>query len=228
MENKAPKKKEKSKAKKVVSIVLTVLLVVILATVGGLLIHIKTADDPSVFGYGIYTVVSGSMTPTIMIGDVLLVKKVEDPASLKKGDVITFNGRGKLEGKVVTHRIVSEGVVDGQIVTAGDANYGLTDDPITFDDVIGRVVKKSGLLRLVHNAFTSKVGFALIVFIPLLILLIVQVVNFVRACKMDKDGNVKGEEAPEVSKEEQDRRLIEEYLKRQKRLRDAEKKKKDK
>ena len=55
-----------------------------------------------------------------------------------------------------------------------------------------------------------------------------QVVNFVRACKMDKDGNVKGEEAPEVSKEEQDRRLIEEYLKRQKRLRDAEKKKKDK
>ena len=216
-------KKPRSRKKRVVTIVLTVLLVLIILAGVGIVVHIKTAKDPSIFGYGIYTVVSGSMTPTLKVGDVILVKKAESPADLQKGDIITFRGQGKLSGKVVTHRIVSDGVeADGSIVTCGDANYGLQDDPITFDDVIGKMVHKSNFLYVLHAAFTSKVGFALIVFVPLLILLIYQFVNFVRACKMDKDGKVKGEKDAELSQEEIDQKLIEEYLKRQKRIKDAE------
>ena len=205
---------------------MTVLLVVVLILGVAAIVHIKTAQDPSIFGYGIYTVISGSMEPTLNVGDVILVKKVSDPASLNKEDIITFRGRGKLEGKVVTHRIVSEGVeANGFITTCGDANYGINDDPIVFEDVIGKMVRKLSFLQFLHSLFKSKVGFAVIIFIPLLVLLIFQVVNFVRACKMDKDGNVKGEE-PAETEEEEKRKLIEEYLKRQKRIKDAENKKK--
>ncbi|MBQ9370514.1 MAG: signal peptidase I [Clostridia bacterium] len=220
------KEKKPISAKRVVSIVLTVLFVVIIVATVIALVHIKTAKDPSLFGYGVYTVVSGSMTPTLRVGDVIFVKKVTDPAELAKGDIITFRGQGKLAGKVVTHRIVSDGVeADGKITTCGDANYGLQDDPITMDDVIGKMIRKATVFSALHRAFTSKVGFALIVIVPLMILLIIQFVNFVRACKMDKDGHVK-EEDTEPSQEEKDRQLIEEYLKRQKRIRDAENKKK--
>ena len=218
------KEKKPISAKRVVSIVLTVLFVVIIVATVIALVHIKTAKD--LFGYGVYTVVSGSMTPTLRVGDVIFVKKVTDPAELAKGDIITFRGQGKLAGKVVTHRIVSDGVeADGKITTCGDANYGLQDDPITMDDVIGKMIRKATVFSALHRAFTSKVGFALIVVVPLMILLIIQFVNVVRACKMDKDGNVKGEDT-EPSQEEKDRQLIEEYLKRQKRIRDAEQKKK--
>jgi len=220
------KEKKPLTRKKVVSVVLTILLVIVIVAAVIAVVHIKTAKDPSIFGYGVYTVVSGSMTPTLKVGDVIFVKKVTDSAELGKGDIITFRGQGKLSGKVVTHRIVSDGVeANGKITTCGDANYGLQDDPITMDDVIGKMVRKSVVFSALHRAFTSKVGFALIVVVPLSVLLIFQFVNFIRACKMDKDGNVKGEES-EQSQEEKDRQLIEEYLKRQKRIRDAEQKKK--
>ena len=210
-------KKPQSKAKKILSAILTVILV--LLVIGGiaLVVHVKTAKDPSIFGYSVYTVATGSMTPALRVGDVILVKKVTDPKELQKDDIITFYGQGKQSGKIITHRIISEGVEsDGTIHTCGDANYGLADDPIGFEHVIGKMVKKSGALYFLHSAFSSKIGFVLIVFLPLLVLLIIQVVNFARACKMDKDGKVKGEEVPEESEEEKDRKLIEEYLRRQK------------
>lgn len=210
-------KKPQSKVKKILSAVLTAILVLLVIGGVALVIHVKTAKDPSVFGYSVYTVATGSMTPALRVGDVILVKKVTDPKELQKDDIITFYGQGKQSGKIITHRIISEGVEsDGTIRTCGDANYGLADDPIGFEHVIGKMVKKSGALYFLHSAFSSKIGFVLIVFLPLLVLLIIQVVNFARACKMDKDGKIKGEESPEESEEEKDRKLIEEYLRRQK------------
>jgi len=220
------KKKPTSTGKKVTTIILAVLLVVVLVAGVFAIVHVKTSKDPTIFGYGIFTVASGSMTPALKVGDVIFVKKVSSADELEKGDVITFHGRGEKEGKIVTHRIVSEGVEeDGYITTCGDANNGATDTPITLDDVIGKVIRKSVVFSSLHTLFASKVGFALLVVIPLVIMLIYQFVNFVRACKMDKDGNVKGEE-PEETQEEKDRKLVEEYLKRQKRIKDAEKKNK--
>ena len=219
-------KKPKSTGKKVVNIVLTVLLLFILAAAATALIHVKTSKDPTIFGYGVFTVASGSMVPVLEKGDVIIVKKVS-PEDLERGDIITFHGRGEKEGKIITHRIISDGVeTDGYITTQGDANTA-ADTPITAEDVIGRVVRKSAFFAGIHSLFVSKVGFALVVVVPLVILLIYQFANFIRACKMDKDGNVKGEET-EVSQEEKDKQLIEEYLKRQKRIREAEEKEKKK
>ena len=216
-----------TKAKKIGSTVLTVILVLFLALTVYLFVQMKTAKRPNFFGYGVYTVVSGSMVPTLEIGDVIIVEKV-DAEKLRKGDIITFIGRGELAGKVVTHRIISEGVEDGKITTCGDANYGIADKtPIGPSDVLGRYVKTSVVLSLAYKTFRSKVGFALIVFIPLLILLIVQFVNFLYACRMEKKGKNKEEVSPETAvKEKEDeirRKAIEEYLESQKRLEEAEK-----
>ena len=235
VEPSAPTKAKK--ARKIIGRILTVIVAVVLVFCVAVVVQAKGAKKPFLFGKAIYFVVSGSMDPTIKVGEVIIVEKVSSPDDLKKGDIITYNGReGTFAGKVVTHRIISEGVVDGKITTCGDANHGISDPPITYNDVIGRYVKTSVFLTTVYKVFTSKIGFLFIVFIPLLALLVVQIVNFRRACRMDKDGKLPEEKTEEEIKqqaikekeEELKRKAVEEYLASRKRIEKAEKEKRSK
>ena len=228
--SKADKNAEPKKTptwKKVLGGILTAIVVIALIFCVVVVVQAKRSNKPFLFGYATYYVVSGSMEPTIKVGEVILIQKVDNPMELKRDDIITFHGRGgNLEGKVVTHRIVSDGVEDGKITTCGDANYGIKDTPITYEDVIGKYVKTSAFLTGVYSLFSNKYGFLFIVFIPLMILLVVQIVNFRRACKMDKDGKMPEEKSAEEIKEqavkdkeaEIKRKAIEEYLASKKRI----------
>ena len=223
-------KKPPKKWKKVAGWILTALLVLALIFAVILVVQVKSSNMPFIFGYATFYVVSGSMEPTIHVGEVILIERVNSPDELKKGDIITFHGKGgSLEGKIVTHRIVSDGVVDGKITTCGDANHGIADEPIMYNDVIGRYVRTSAVLTTAYAVFTSKYGFLFIVFIPLIILLIVQIVNFRRACRMDKDGKLPEEKSAEEIKAEAvkekeaeiKRKAVEEYLASKKRIEEA-------
>jgi signal peptidase I len=90
-------------------------------------------------GYRAYVVHTGSMTPDLPPGDLLIDAPPTGP--YLKGDVITF----KVEAAsgldpVVTHRVY--GVHGDEIKTKGDAN--LTPDPgtTTRGDVVGEVVRQ--------------------------------------------------------------------------------------
>lgn len=225
---KAPKKK--AKWKKVVGTILTVLVILLVAFCGLFVVQTKMNKKPFLFGYAVYYVVSGSMEPTIMTGEVIIVEKINGEEDLHRNDIITFVGiGGTIDGMTVTHRIVSDGVVNGKITTCGDANHGIKDNPIPYSNVIGKYVRTSSFLTSVYAAFTSKYGFLFIVFIPLVVLLVVQVLNFRRACRMDKDGKLPEEKSAEEIKEEAvkakedeiKRKAIEDYLASKKRLEKA-------
>src|SRR5690242_20627559 len=65
---------------------------------------------PSLFGYKPLTVLSGSMEPKVMTGDMVIVKDV-DPSTLNTGDIVTY----KLQEHVlVTHRIIKKITENGQ------------------------------------------------------------------------------------------------------------------
>ena len=232
----ASKEAPKKTWKKVVGDVLTALVVVFLIFAVVLVVQVKKSQKPFFFGYATYFVLSGSMEPTIMTHDVIIVKKVNDPSDLEKGDIVTFVSGPQYKGMVVTHRLVSEGVVDGMITTRGDntqTNFK-DDDPTPYENVIGKYVRTSRFLTFIYSIFSSKYGFLFIVFIPLLVLLGVQVFNFRRACRMDKDGKMPEEKSAEEVKEqavkqkeeEIKRKAIEEYLASKKRLENAQKEKK--
>lgn len=72
---------------------------------------------PDLFGEKAYIIVSGSMIPTIQIGDVVLVHSTED-ANI--GDVIAF----KRQSKIIVHRVVDEKKINGKTMyqTKGDNN----------------------------------------------------------------------------------------------------------
>ncbi len=94
---------------------------------------------PKVAGATPLTVLSGSMTGTYEIGDVVIVKPVE-PDELAIGDVITFQAQSD-DPTLTTHRIVglafgSEGT---EFVTQGDANNAADLSPIKPAQVRGEV-----------------------------------------------------------------------------------------
>lgn len=58
---------------------------------------------PTVFGYSVFTVKTGSMVPTLPIGCYIVVKHAEAPETLQAGTVTTFRFE---DGTIVTHRII--------------------------------------------------------------------------------------------------------------------------
>jgi signal peptidase len=88
------------------------------------------------FGYEIYTVMSGSMEPEYHVGSLIYVKSV-DVATLKEGDVITFVADEN--NTVITHRI--NGIVyegdELKFRTKGDANNVADGKLVHYKNVLG-------------------------------------------------------------------------------------------
>jgi signal peptidase len=78
---------------------------------------------PLLFPYRIYTVLSGSMEPTIPVGAQVVVLKI-DASEIHVGDIITFD-RPSNPGVLITHRVVAaepDGKGGTQWITKGDNN----------------------------------------------------------------------------------------------------------
>lgn len=85
-------------------------------------------------GFQCYNVISPSMEPEYMVGDLIYVKDV-DPATIKEGDVITFIVNEDLV--VGTHRVVRVDAENQRLYTKGDANEIEDQNPVHFNNVIG-------------------------------------------------------------------------------------------
>lgn len=93
---------------------------------------------PSVLGFTPLTVVSGSMSPGIQTGDLVIIKN--GSSAIKPGDVITY----RLGGVLVTHRVkeIAKNNVQEVFVTQGDANEIPDFEPVDRSQILGRYVMK--------------------------------------------------------------------------------------
>lgn len=89
------------------------------------------------FGYEIYTVMSGSMEPNYHVGSLIYVKPV-DIDELEENDVITFVADEN--NTIVTHRIVEVVNADNgkHFRTKGDANDVPDAKEVHYKNVLGR------------------------------------------------------------------------------------------
>ncbi len=107
---------------------LVVLLVLLLIEVLGAKLQGKV---PSVFGYSVMRIVTGSMEDEIPTGTYILTKKI-DPAEVEVGDIISFySDEQEIRGMPNTHRVaeIVQGDAGIEFITRGDANPG--DDTVT-------------------------------------------------------------------------------------------------
>jgi signal peptidase I len=132
--------------------------------VGSLLFALNQDPRKSLFGYRFYTVLTGSMTPGasnlpggFSAGDMIFVK-MNDPATIKTGDIITYTTDP--DGSAyLTHRVVDiKTEVDGQpglwFITRGDTNR-VDDPPVSANRVIGTKVFSIPMLGAILQQIRS-------------------------------------------------------------------------
>lgn len=111
---------------------------------------------PRLAGYEGYVVVSGSMEPTIPVGSVIYSKKM-DPSLLQTGDVIVFINETR-GATPITHRVVANNPSTGTITTKGDANENVDINPVTYSNVIGKVITHVPKIGFIVARFTTVLG----------------------------------------------------------------------
>jgi signal peptidase I len=119
------------------NLVTTVLFLVLLFMIFVVISSKASGGEPQFLSYQLKTVLSGSMEPTFKTGSIIAVKPVEEPASLKKGDVVTFLQQ---DNTIVTHRIV-EVIKSGDntmFQTKGDNNKDMDTQPILAQNIVAK------------------------------------------------------------------------------------------
>jgi signal peptidase I len=129
---------------------------------------------PNAVGMRSFTVMSGSMEPTIHVGDVVIDKKIR-PLDARPGDVVTFSdptGRKRL----ITHRVRSLRVHGDtvQVVTKGDANNAVERWTVPANGRIGRVELRVWKLGYPLVYAHSRYGLIGLVALPALLLCLVE------------------------------------------------------
>ena len=163
------KKKIIDKTLTIVGIVLCVILIPILIINVTMIIKSYT-NDQEVPGIG----KTESMDPIIKAGDMIICSKIDDPSTLKKGDIISFFDPAGNGVSVVTHRIIEDPVVTEsgklEFITKGDNNNTNDSLPVSEDKVIAIYkFRIPGLGRLSMFMSTTP-GLIICVFCPLLLL----------------------------------------------------------
>lgn len=109
---------------------------------------------PRIFGYQLYTVISGSMEPEIPVGSLVYIKGME-PEDVEEKDVIAFYG-GRDSNAIITHRVVENRVVMGEFITKGDANQTEDMNPVDYNEFIGRVELSIPAVGGIAQSLTSR------------------------------------------------------------------------
>ena len=140
------KKKEHSKINILGYILNFLLFVVAIIMALGIyyIIQIKALQKSyaDMFGYTFFEVATGSMSHTIEIGDVVIVKITPE---VKENDIIVY----KDDKSFITHRLIE--INGDELTTKGDANNS-EDKHITSNQVLGQVIyiiPKVGIWRKV-------------------------------------------------------------------------------
>ena len=159
-------------ARKIINILSTVLLVALVLLVIFIFITRATGNSPSIFGYRVFRVSSGSMEPELSIGDVILVHSVKAD-EISEGDTITYKGKeGDFKDLMITHKVIEEPYEEGGVwyyQTQGIVSGSVKDPLITYDQIQGKLIKKLSALNQIYTFFLSPAG--LLTFILIILVL---------------------------------------------------------
>lgn len=177
------KKEKKELLKKVTSVIINVLLVFLIIL--GLLITFSLL--PIKNNFQILSVHSGSMSPTISVGSLIVIKP---SSSYKVGDIITFKTPNSNKVKdYTTHRLVEIKQNNGNsvFITKGDANKSEDQRSIEPNQVIGREIFKIPWLGYVIGYTKTLPGLILLIVVPATIIVLEESKKIIKEIKKIKN-----------------------------------------
>lgn len=160
--------------------ILGAILLFVFIVVGTLLVqkYVKKSPVPMFAGYGYLIVTSGSMSPTINKGDLIIVKKADE---FKPGNIVTFKNE---EGEIVTHRIINYLNPDDKTVFTTMGDYTQTPDinPVSADEIYAVWVCTIPKVGMVFEWFLHEGG---IIYVIAFLAVIVAGVYFLNLTKSE-------------------------------------------
>lgn len=135
-------------------IILAIFLILILTYI--FQINILKKEYVNILGYTIFHVQTGSMLPSIQIGDGILVKCTKN---ISQGDIVVYKDEEK---NVICHRLVK--IENEKLILKGDANNA-EDEPIESIQVIGKVIKILSKFKFIQETIRNSYIIVLIILI---------------------------------------------------------------
>lgn len=149
---------------KIFSVIIYIILIPIIIFNFALIIKsfINPGEIPDLFGYKSFVIVSGSMEPTIMTGDAILVKEVPQN-EIKTDDIISFSQGGN----IVTHRVIEIAEENGikKYKTKGDNNNTEDKEKITYEQIEGKYQFKVNQFGVITEILKSKITLIILILI---------------------------------------------------------------
>ena len=140
--------------------------------------------------FGLYTIISYSMHPTIKVYDVVVTMTEADPKDIKVGDVITFISSSNVsKGLTVTHRVID--IVEDEYgnvsyFTKGDYNDKADQATVPYNDILGKVLFKLPQLGRVQFLLANKFGWVFVILLPALAVIIYDFIKLFRLLSFNK------------------------------------------
>lgn len=178
--------------------VLSALIFIVGLTVFISVLNASAGKVPSVLGFSVMQVQTGSMEPEIPVGGIVITYKVK-PDSLRVGDVISFYSNDTtISGKVNTHRIVEiKDSESGEKIfkTKGDANDAVDEAAVYQIDLIGKVIVNIGTVgSSVLDVLRNPKIILIFIVIPLIFITMGEAVNLAKLIAEYKFSDQKDEE----------------------------------
>lgn len=174
-------------------------------------------NDRSILGYKAYIVNTDSMSKTdFKAGDLILVKET-DPSTLREGDIITYMSQSTQSfGETITHKIRK--VTTDARGNPGFITYSTTTDEdddtiVTYMYVLGKYEKTIPGVGTFFNFMKTPQGYILCIFVPFMMLIVYQAVNFVmvfRRYKREQLEELNAEKERIETEREQTAQMMEE------------------
>ena len=164
-------------------------LLLIINTIIMIKTQLHPKEIPGIFGRKPFVVLSGSMKPNILIGDLIIVKGV-DANTLQKDDIIAYRDDKDL---VTTHRIINVIKTDEDTCfeTKGDSNNVKDSSIVCSNDIEGKYIHRLARLGNLILFVQQPLGFGIMM---ITILLIGVIIFMISNRKIDKEFAVETEE----------------------------------
>lgn len=156
---------------KVLLIVLAAMLLINLYIIIAQIVFKK--DLPKFFGYAHIIVISGSMHPTLEVGDLLIIHEQRD---YQEKDIVTYHWSRSL----VTHRVIA--INNDEVVTRGDYNNA-ADEPFSQSLIEGKVLFRIPKIGYFILFIKKPFGILLMVLLLIVLIKIPNIINRLKRCK---------------------------------------------
>lgn len=181
-------------------------------------VSVNTFDrvDRSLFGYKAFIVLSDSMSKTDFdAGDLILSKEV-DPSTLQVGDIISYQSTNTENyGEIVTHKIrelTKDAEGDPGFITYGTTTDTNDENIVTYSFVLGKYQTKLPGVGKFFQFLKTTPGYIICIFLPFLILILIQGINSIRLFrryKKEQLAEMEAEREKQKQELEEERRRLE-------------------